>query len=292
MKLRKPKLPVNESTAVRRRDFLRASAAPVALLSKLSATTLDLPIGCQVYPVREALGKDFEGTLRLLAGIGFKSIEMCSPQGYGGKDFGPLAGIKAADMRQKINSSGLVCESCHYTRRELKESLPERIAYAEELGLKQMILSSFAVRPDASMDEWMRAAAEMNKIGEQMKKAGIQAGFHNHDGEFKTLDGVLIYDKLMSELDPKLVRMQFQVAVVRMGFDAPTLFEKYPGRFISLHLQDWNPADKKMVAVGKGEVDWTKLFRAAKKAGVRNYFVELNLEQMKESYSYLRNLQV
>jgi sugar phosphate isomerase/epimerase len=291
MTLDKPNSPVNESAAIRRRDFLRVSAAPLALLSKLSATPLGQPIGCQVYPVREALGKDFEGTLRLLAGIGYKSIEMCSPPGYG-KDFASLAGIKAADMRRKINSAGLVCESCHYTRRELKENLPERIAYAQELGLKQMIMSSFAVKPDASMDEWMRAAEEMNKIGEQMKKAGIQAGFHNHDGEFKMLDGVLIYEKLMRELDPKLVKMQFQVAVVRMGFDAPTLFEKYPGRFISLHLQDWNPADKKMVAVGKGQVDWTKLFRAAKKAGVKNYFVELDVEQMKESYSYLHNLQV
>ena len=73
----------------------------------------------------------------------------------------------------------------------------------------------------------------------------MQAGFHNHDGEFKQIDGILIYDKLMSELDPQLVKMQYQVAVGRLGFDAPTLFQKYSGRFISLHLQDWSPADKK-----------------------------------------------
>ena len=120
----------------------------------------------------------------------------------------------------------------------------------------------------------------------------MQAGFHNHDGEFKQIDGMLIYDKLMSELDPQLVKMQFQVAVGRLGFDAPTLFQKYSGRFISLHLQDWSPADKKMTPIGKGSVDWKKLFASAKKAGVKNYFVEVEPALMKESYTYLHELKV
>ena len=127
-------------------------------------------------------------------------------------------------------------------------------------------------------------------MAEQIKKAGLETGFHNHDVEFTQLEGALIYDKLMSELDPKLVKMQFQVVVVRLGFDAPTIFQKYPGRFISLHLQDWSPAEKKMVAIGKGQVDWKKLFAAAKKAGVKNYFVEMDLEQMNASVPYLRDL--
>ena len=86
---------------------------------------------------------------------------------------------------------------------------------------------------------------------------------------------MLIYDKLMSELDPKLVKMQFQVSVIDMGYEAATYFEKYPGRFISIHLQDWSK-DKGTVAIGQGAVDWKKLFTAAKKAGVKNYFVEMN----------------
>jgi hypothetical protein len=129
-------------------------------------------------------------------------------------------------------------------------------------------------------------------MAEQIQKSGMQAGFHNHAGEFKELEGVLIYDKLMSELDPKLVKMQFQVEVVRLGFEAPAIFEKYPGRFISLHLQDWSSSEKKMVAIGQGQVDWKKLFQAARKAGVRNYFVELNLDQMRASYPYLHALTV
>jgi sugar phosphate isomerase/epimerase len=110
--------------------------------------------------------------------------------------------------------------------------------------------------------------------------------------EFEKIDGELIYDKLLSTLDPKLVKMQFQVSVISQGYHAADYFTKYPGRYISIHLQDWSPADNKQVAVGKGAVDWKKLFASAKKGGVKNYYVELNLDQMKESYPYLRNLKV
>ncbi len=142
------------------------------------------------------------------------------------------------------------------------------------------------------MADWAKAAGELNKLGERTKKAGIQLGFHNHNGEFKEIDGVLIYDKLMSEFDPKLVKMQFQVAVISLGYQAAPYFKKYPGRFISLHLADWSTAEKKSVPVGAGVVDWKELFAAAKMGGVQNYFVEMNLDALKASYPYLHNLKV
>ena len=86
---------------------------------------------------------------------------------------------------------------------------------------------------------------------------------------------MLIYDELLRAFDPKLVKMQFQVAVISDGYEAAPYFAKYPGRFVSLHLADWSTADKKLVAVGQGVVDWKKLFAAARKAGVKNYFVEV-----------------
>jgi sugar phosphate isomerase/epimerase len=155
-----------------------------------------------------------------------------------------------------------------------------------------MILSTFGLRPEATMDDWRRAADELNKVGEKTRKAGLQAGFHNHNFEFKEIGGVLIYDELMRRLDPKLVKMQFQVAVISIGFEAVTYLTKYPGRFCSLHLADWSAADKKSVPVGKGVVDWKKLFTAAKKAGVKNYYVEMNMDALKASYPYLHDLKV
>ena len=275
---------------ISRRKFLGTSA--LGVVAALQADPLRLPIGCQTYPVRDALGKDFEGTLRQLAAIGYRMIEMCSPPGYERSGYGPLVNMKASEMRQVIKSAGLGCESCHYQFRELKEHLDERIAFAKELGLKQMILSTFGLKPDATMSDWMRAADDLNKIGEQTHKAGLQAGFHNHNFEFKEIDGVLVYDKLMSQLDPKLVKMQFQVSVISLGYEAATFFQKYPGRFISIHLQDWSATEKKMVAIGQGAVDWKKLFAAAKTGGVKNYFVELNMDLMKASYPYLHELKV
>jgi sugar phosphate isomerase/epimerase len=273
-----------------RRQFVGAGAAAIAAAPFLAAEPLGLPIGCQTYPVRDALGKDFPGTLKTLAGIGYKTIEMCSPVGYEKSGYGPLAKMKASDMRKIIKDAGLGCESSHYTFRELKDDLDNRIAFAKELGLKQMILASFGLRQNATMADWTRVADDLNKIGEQTQKAGIQTGFHNHNGEFAQLDGILIYDKLMQTLDPKLVKMQFQVSVISLGFEAATFFNKYPGRFVSLHLQDWSPSEKKQVPVGSGSVDWKKLFGSAKKAGVKNYFVELNMDALKPSYDYLHTL--
>jgi len=142
----------------------------------------------------------------------------------------------------------------------------------------------------AKTADWAKAASELNRIGEKTAASGIQTGFHNHDFEFQKIANELVYDRLMAEFDPKLVRMQFQVAVVRIGYQAATYLKKYPGRFISMHLSDWSAETKKQAAVGSGSVDWKGLFAAASAGGVKNYFVEMDLEFMKPSYDYLHSL--
>lgn len=255
------------------------------------ANPLGMPVGVQTYIARDTIGKDFEGTLRKLAGMGYQSIEMCSPPGYG-KDWEPLTQLKASEIRDKIRAAGLSCESCHYPFVELRDHLEERIATAKELGLTQMILSGFWLKKDAPLVEWQKAAEACNKMGEQTKKAGIQLGFHNHHFEFEKIDGALIYDALMEKFDPELVKMQFQVAVINIGYKAVTYFRKYPGRFISLHLADYSATEKKSVPVGQGIVDWKELFSEAKAAGVKNYYVEMGMELLKPSSEYLRGLKI
>lgn len=271
-----------------RRELLAATGA--AAVGRLMADPLGMPIETQTWPIRDALGKDFPGTLKQIAGMGYKGIEMCSPPSYK-EGFGALAGMSAAEMKKTIQAAGLRCESCHYQFKEMKENLDERIAFAIELGLKQMILSSFGLPNSATMADWAKAAGELNQIGEKIAKAGLQAGFHNHHGEFQKIDNQLIYDKLMAELDPKLVKMQFQVAVISIGYEAATYMKKYAGRFISMHLADWSAETRKEAAVGSGSVDWKGLFAAAKTGGVKNYFVEMNLEFMKPSHDFLHGLE-
>jgi sugar phosphate isomerase/epimerase len=264
-----------------------ALAQPV---SSLQANPLGMPIGFQSWVVREKLAKDFPGTLREMAAMGYQAIEMCSPPDYVSSGFGPLADLKASELRRIIQDAGLRCESCHYPFNELKENLDARIAFARELGLKQMVISSFWLKPEATLADWLRECDEANQAGEKVRKAGLQLGFHNHHFEFKRLEGKLIYDAMLAELDPKLIKMQFQVAVISEGFEAATYFTKYPGRFLSAHLADWSATEKKTVPLGQGVVDWKKLFAAAKVGGVENYFVEMDFPTLKPSCAYLKGL--
>lgn len=284
-----------------RRQFLGKSALgigsavlmsqiPFDLKANKNSGTVKMPVGFQSWTIKEMLVNDFPGTLKMMAGLGYQSIEMCSPPGYESSGFGPLMKLKAKEMKQIINDAGLIFESSHYGFDELRNHLDERITFALESGQKQMILSSFGVPEKATLSDWLKSADELNKIGEKSKKAGIQMGYHNHHMEFAKIDDTLIYDALMKELDPAVVKMQFQVAVISIGYKAATYFNKYPGRFISAHLADWSPIEKKETPIGKGVVDWKEFFAAVGTAGVKNVFVEMGMETFKESATYLHSL--
>ena len=194
-------------------------------------------------------------------------------------------------MRKIIEDAGLKCTSSHYTVGELRESLDNRIEWADQLGMKQMVLSSFWLPADtASVDDYRKAADELNIIAEKTKAAGIQMGFHNHHGEFQKRGDELIYDALLDEFDPDLVKMQFQVAVVNIGYNAADYFRKHPGRFISAHLADWSKEKDDQVPVGQGDVDWKDFYKAAKKGGVKNFYVEMSPDKFEDSARFLSGM--
>ncbi len=284
-----------------RRQFLGRSAMglgsafliksiPLDLSKDASPATVKMPIGFQAWTIKDKLAKDFPGTLKMMADMGYKSIEMCSPPGYKDLGFGPLMKLSAKEMKKIINDAGLKYTSCHYGFDELRNNLDERIEFAKGVGQSQMVLSTFGLSGKATISDWLKAADELNKFGEKTSKAGLQMGYHNHDGEFGKIDDTIIYDALMNQLDPKLVKMQFQVAVIRLGFKASDYFKKYPGRFISAHLADWSPTEKKAVPLGKGVVDWKEFFASLKTGGVKNIFVEMDPSTFKESADYLKKL--
>jgi sugar phosphate isomerase/epimerase len=182
--------------------------------------------------------------------------------------------------------------SSHFTIIELRENQAARIAWAKEVGLTQMLVPTLGGPTKPTMDDVKRAADEYNKMGEQSAKAGIQQGLHNEDFELSLVDGKRTYDVLLALLDPKLVKFQFQVSTISRGYDAAEYFTNYPGRFISMHVQGWSAATKKVTPVGQDTLDWKKIFTAAKTGGIKNYFVEMNLEMMKASVPYLRDLHV
>jgi sugar phosphate isomerase/epimerase len=284
-----------------RREFFKISSLGIAasfLLAHLPEESMaagmipksHLPFGFQVWTIREKLVKDFPGTLKEMAKMGYSQVEMCSPLGYSGAGFSPLNQMKGTEMAKIIGDCGLKCISSHFNMGELKNSLDNRIEWAQGLGMKQMVLASMGLPQNATIDDYRKAADELNRIGEKTKKAGIQMVYHNHHMEFEKRGDKLIYEALMEQFNPDFVKMQFQVAVISIGYKAAEYFRKYPGRFISAHLADWSSPQNKQVPVGQGDVDWKDFFKAAKTGGVKNYFVEMDPATFAPSAEFLKKI--
>jgi sugar phosphate isomerase/epimerase len=283
--------------------FLAANGA------ELKANPLDLPIGCQVYPLRTMLN-DLPAFAKMMADIGVTRLELCSPIGYG-HDFAALASGK--DVRKLLADHGMKAESSHFSMGELRNSQEKSIEWAKEVGITQMMTASLGEGNggnNPTLDQVKRAADEYNKIAAVAAKAGIQQGLHNEGFELSMVDGKRTYDLLFDLLEPKLVKFQFQMSTITAGLVAAEYFLKYPGRFSSMHLQDVDmnapaPAPppkgttagrrgrrRPQVAVGKGSIDWVKTFNAAKTGGIKNYFVEQTWELTQQSVAYLKTLNV
>jgi sugar phosphate isomerase/epimerase len=284
---------------VSRRDFLKVAATNAAVAGFVSAGALELhanplglPIGCQTWPVRQMIAKDFPGTIKTLAGAGFQSIELCSPIGYVDSGFAGLSKYSGAQLRKILSDAGVTCVSSHFGIEELRKDQARSIAWAKDVGLKQMMVPSLDGPKNPTMDDVKRAADEYNRIAERAHKAGLQQGLHNENFELTEVNGQRTYDLLFKLLDPKLVRFQFQVSTIEQGFHAAHYFRKYPGRFISMHAQGWDAKTRKIVPIGQGTLKWKDIFEAARVGGIKNYYVEMALPMMKASVPYLRKLNV
>jgi sugar phosphate isomerase/epimerase len=261
--------------------------------TNLVANPLGLLIGSLVWPLRSTL-KDFSAFAQMIAGIGVTRHELCSPIGYGA-EFSSLASGK--EVRKILADHGLKSESSHFTMGELRHSQEKSIEWAKEIGITQMITASLGDGNGGShptLDQVKKAAEEYNQIAAVAAKADMQQGLHNEGFELSMVDGKRTYDLLLGLLDPKLVKFQFQMSTITSGLVAAEYFERYPGRFYSMHLQDvdMHREGHPQVALGKGSIDWVKTFTAAKTGGVKNYFVEQSWELTQQSVAYLKTLEV
>lgn len=306
-------------SAISRRGFFKKSATDAAMAGVLSAAArelhaspLGLPIGSQTYPHRQRIRDgDFAGLCKDMAALGVGILELCSP-GYA--EFASLADGK--QTRKIMEDQGLKCPGAHFEMSELRTKQQEMIAWAKDIGMTQMGTASLGGPVQSgvtTMDAVKKAADEYNKIGEAAARAGMQQFLHDEGFELSRVDGRLTYEVLLELLDPKLVKMQFQMSAMRTVGDPVMYFTKYPGRFVSIHLQgvDLNPPPPPPpapggapgarggrggrgpgLAVGKDSLDWAKIFAAAKTGGVKNYFVEQNWDLTVQSVAYLKTLNV
>ena len=280
-----------------------------ASVEKLAASPLGLPIGSQVWPTRSML-KDLPAYAKRMAGIGVTRLELCSPIGYGA-EFASLASGK--EVARILADHGLKAESSHFTMGELRRSHGKSIAWAQDIGITQMITATLGEGNGGNtptLDQVKEAAEEYNRIADASAKAGLQQGLHNEGFELSMVEGQRTYDRLFDLLDPKLVKFQFQMSTITAGLIGADYFRRYPGRFNSMHLQDVDmkastPTPSRdgasavrrggrypQVALGQGSIDWVKTFTAAKVGGVKNYFVEQSWELTQPSVAFLKTLNV
>jgi sugar phosphate isomerase/epimerase len=307
---------------ISRRTFIRGAAlgsggAWLARGSRLlRANPLGLAPGVQLWTVREEMKDNLDGTLRQLAAIGYREIELFET---------PKA---PREFRKKVENAGLKCVSGHFELKDLKD--PATIAAAQELGLTYMILV-FPSLPSLqgpsvqttefkdlvplyekiSLSDYKWNAEQLNQCGENLNRRGIRIGYHNHAIDFKKFGDTLGFDALILNTDPKLVCFEMDCGhVIHAGQDPIHYLNKYPTRIELLHIKDLVPGfhvsttldteEKDTNAeIGAGSIDWKKLFESAKHGHVKHYFVEHEgimahppLEALRVSYNYLKNLEV
>jgi sugar phosphate isomerase/epimerase len=287
---------------VTRRNFIKSTAAGLSAAGLLAAVDvpslfanpLGLPIGCQTWPVRTMIQQDFPGTVKQLSDAGFKSIELCSPFSY--KQFAAVGNYKAPELKKILSDNGVMCISCHFSEKEMQDNADARLAWANEVGLKQVVFPLLNGPKNPTMDDVKQAADALNQVAAVVDKAGLQQTLHNEGWlAATTTDGTKVYDGLLQYLDPKLVKFQFQISEIAHGFVAVDYLTKYKGRYISMHLQGWDATNKKQVPIGSpnDSLDWKAIFKAAKKSGgIKDYYVEMDLDSMKASVPFLQKLKV
>lgn len=280
-----------------RRQFLAAAGAglagamlPVLLPGPLEAAALESPagrlgpIGVQLYTLRSILPRDFEGTLAALREIGYREVEFA---GYHGRS--------VKQVRSALDRAGLSAPASHVPFEALRDEPNRVLDEAEAVGHKYLVVAWLAEADRQSVPALVRTAAAFNRIGEQVSERGLHFAYHNHDFEFVRVGGRVPFDLLLDDTVSDLVSFEMDLFwVAKGGADPLAYFEQYPGRFPLVHVKDM-AAGQKMTEVGKGNIDWGRIFAKRKLAGIEHYFVEHDeptdpLASVRTSYDYLRKL--
>lgn len=263
-----------------------ASPAPAAGSASAVQSSVEIPIGLQLYTLREPLKQDFEGTLGKVAAIGYSQLEFA---GY--YDRSP------AQLNELLSLHGLQAPAAHIKLAQLREDLTKSVETAQAVGHKLVICPSVDKDKRETLDQFRRHIEVINRASEAFHRAGIAFGYHNHDYEFRPIEGQLPYDLIVEQTDPALVRLELDIYwLVRAGLDPVAMIERHGKRVVALHVKDMAVASEAFAAVGHGRIDYPPVLRAALRAGVEHYFVEQDrcegpaLEQVALSYEYLSGL--
>jgi sugar phosphate isomerase/epimerase len=310
---------------ITRRRFLGSAAAGVMLGGVAPARdgrVASLPIGVQLYTVDAELKQDFEGTLRKVAAIGYRDVEL--PSFYG---------RSARDLRRALQSAGLSCASAHVAQQPwdagvagLATDLEGVVRYAHELGLRYVVCPmpwllhsasmpvidpkvpgafAKALFADATREDWLKFADFLNRTGARLRRADLRLAYHNHNIEFREYAGQRAYDLLLEHTDPALVDFEMDAGwIVAGGADPVVYLKRHARRFRMMHVKDVKATQQantdmqiEGTEAGKGRIDWRAVLTQAAAGGVKHLYVELDppyaieaLQSIRISRDYLNSL--
>jgi sugar phosphate isomerase/epimerase len=244
-------------------------------------------IGIQLYTVRRDLQRDVEGTLARVAEIGFREVEFAGfPQGSG------------ASLRAMLDRHRLTAPSGHVPFQAIRAEWDRTLDDGAAVGQSYVVVAFISPAERKTPEDWKRVAALFNKAGEASRARKIQFAYHNHDFEFTPIEGTIGYDILLAETDPTLVQFEMDLYwITKGGRDPLDYFAKHPGRFPLLHVKDMAPEPARGFAdLGKGVIDFKRIFRRAGQAGAKHFFYEQDVtpgpafDSAKVGYQYLKQL--
>jgi len=251
---------------ITRRSFVALSAAlPFSI--KAFAQKSPIPIGLELYSVRDALKQDLEGTVRAVAGLGYQCVEFYAP-------YFEWTEARAKGMRKLLDELGVRCYSTH---NDQKIFSADNINRARDLnlvlGTKYLVLAYS--EPKGNLDGWKAIAEQLNFAAERLEPAGLKPGYHNHQAEWKAVDGIRPMDVLAKQTKAS-VMLQLDVGTcLEAGADPVAWIHSNPGRIHSLHLKDWSsdPSKGYQVLFGEGDAKWKDIFVAAESVGGAEYYL-------------------
>jgi sugar phosphate isomerase/epimerase len=225
-----------------------------------------IPIGVQLYSVREDAAANLPGVLAAIKGMGYEAVE-----------FAGYYGFSAEEIRRLLDDNGLKCCGSHVGIQTLMpDVIAATIDFNQTIGNKYLIVPGLPHEFTFSRDAWLHTADTMNQIADTVAPFGMVTGYHNHTIEFQPLDGELPWDTFFGNTKPEVV-MQFDTGnAMHGGADAPPFLERYPGRAKTVHLKEYSKGDKGYeVLIGEGDIPWDRIFQLCEtSAGTEWYIVE------------------
>ncbi len=254
-----------QNDSVSRRSFL-ALAGALPLAAKVGGGKM-IPVGLELYSVRQDLTKDPMGTVRAVAKMGYQAVEFYAPYYDWTPDY-------AKEMRKLLDDLDVRCNSTHNGLTSFDPArLPKAIELNRILGAKFIVLASAG--KVTTLDGWKTVADRLTQTADTLRPLGLRTGYHNHQLEFTPLDGKRPLEVIAAGT-PKDVMLQFDVGTaLEVGADPVAWIESNPGRINSLHCKDWSRAQGYDVLFGEGEAPWARIFAAAESTGgVEFYLIE------------------